>query len=182
MKLKMTVVALAALCAAPALAQAPKPVVQTESVERTATIEAIDHTGREVTLKDKDGRTETMVAGPEMKRFNELKFGAVVTFRYYESTAFSIRKAGQKAPAPVADAALTRGTGAKPSGTLSTQATATVTVTVKAIDPKVPSVTVLTDEGKTVSLKIADPKNIEGLKVGDKVDITYTQALMVSVK
>ncbi len=180
MKMNMTVVALAALCAAPVLAQAPKPVVQTESVERTATIEAIDHTGREITLKDKDGRTETMVAGPEMKRFNELKVGDVVTFRYYESTAFSIRKAGQKAPAAVADAAITRGTGAKPSGTLSTQANATVTV--KAIDPKVPSVTVLTDEGKTVSLKIADPKNIEGLKVGDKVDITYTQALMVSVK
>jgi Cu/Ag efflux protein CusF len=46
----------------------------------------------------------------------------------------------------------------------------------------VPSVTVLTDEGKMVSFKIADKKNIEGLKVGDKVDITYTEALMISVK
>ena len=92
----------------------------------------------------------------------------------------ALRQAGQKEPAHLATAALTRGTGAKPSGTLSTQANATVTV--KAIDPKVPSVTVLTDEGKTVSLKIADPKNIEGGKVGDKVDITYTQALRISVK
>ena len=181
MKMKMTVVALAALCAAPVLAQAPKPVVVTDSTERTATIEAIDHTSRAITLKSKEGKMETMVAGPEVKRFSELKVGDTLTFRYMESTAFSIRKAGEKAPAAVSDsAAVTRGTGAKPSGTMATQATATVIV--KAIDPKIPSVTVLTDEGKTVSLKIADPKNIEGLKVGDKVDITYTQALMVSVK
>ena len=53
---------------------------------------------------------------------------------------------------------------------------------VKAIDPKLPSVTVLTDDGKTVTMKVADKKNIEGLKVGDKIDITYTEALMISVK
>jgi len=180
MKMNLTVVALAALCAAPALAQGQKPVVVTESAERTATIEAIDHTSRHITLKTKEGKTETMVAGPEVKRFNELKVGDTLTFRYYESTAFSIRKAGEKAPAAVPEAAVTRGTGARPSGTLSTQTTATVVV--KAIDPKAPSVTVLTDEGRTVSLKVADKKNIEGLKVGDKVDITYTEALMISVK
>lgn len=31
-------------------------------------------------------------------------------------------------------------------------------------------------------MKVADKKNLEGLKVGDKVDITYTEALMISVK
>jgi Cu/Ag efflux protein CusF len=181
MKFKTTVVALAALCAIPVLAQGQKPVVVTESVERTATIEAIDHTSRAITLKNKDGRTETMVAGPEVKRFNELKVGDTLTFRYTESTAFSIRKAGEKAPAAQGpDAALTRGAGSRPSATMATQANATVVV--KAIDPKVPSVTVLTDENKLVTLKVADKKNIEGLKVGDKVDITYTEALMISVK
>lgn len=181
MKLKMTVVALTALCAAPVLAQAPKPVVQTETIERTATIEAISHDTREITLKNKEGRMETVVAGPEVKRFSELKVGDTVTFRYQESTAFSIRKAGEKAPAaPAAAASVERGSGARPSATM-TQ-TQTATVTVKAIDPKVPSVTVLTDEKKTVTFRIADPKNIEGLKVGDKVDITYTEAVMISVK
>jgi len=179
MKLNMTAVALAMLCAAPALAQ--KPVVQTESIERTATIEAISHDTREITLKSQDGKMETVVAGPEIKRFGELKVGDTVTFRYYESTAFSIRKAGQPAPVPPAsDTAMVRGTGAKPGGTISQQQTATVTI--KAIDLKVPSVTVVTDEKKTVTFRIADVKNIEGLKVGDKVDITYTEAVMISVK
>jgi Cu/Ag efflux protein CusF len=179
--MKITAVALTALFAAPTLALAQKPVVQTEAIERSATIEAISHESRQITLKNKAGEIETMVVGPEVKRFNELKVGDTLTFRYYESTAFVVRKAGQPAPAPATgEPSVVRGTGAKPSGTLSTQSNATVTI--KAIDPKVPSVTVLTDEKKTVSFKIADKKNIEGLKVGDKVDITYTEALMISVK
>ncbi len=55
-------------------------------------------------------------------------------------------------------------------------------VTVMAIDPKVPSITIQKADGGKMSLKVENPKNIEGVKVGDKVQITYTQALAVSVK
>ena len=76
--------------------------------------------------------------------------------------------------------ALVRGTGPKPGGTLSEQTSATVTIT--EIDAKVPSVTVKTEDGRTMSFKIEDKKNLEGVKVGDKVDITYTAAVMITVK
>jgi Cu/Ag efflux protein CusF len=33
-----------------------------------------------------------------------------------------------------------------------------------------------------MSFKVENPKNLEGVKVGDKVQITYTQALAISVK
>ncbi len=33
-----------------------------------------------------------------------------------------------------------------------------------------------------MSFKVEDKKNLEGVKVGDRVDITYTAALMVTVK
>jgi hypothetical protein len=55
-------------------------------------------------------------------------------------------------------------------------------VTIEALDPKVPSVDVKTEGGSRLSLKVADAKSLEGYKVGDKVAITYTQALAVSVK
>ncbi len=42
--------------------------------------------------------------------------------------------------------------------------------------------TVLTDDGRTLSFKVEDKKNLKGLKAGDKVEITYTEAFMVSVK
>jgi Cu/Ag efflux protein CusF len=172
---------MAALGVLPTIARAQQPVTQGASVEMTATIEAIDHDARLVTLKDKDGKTDTIYAGPEVKRFAALKVGDSVTFRYYESVAYQIRKPGEAGSAPMSgDPKLVRGSGPKPSGTVSQQVTAVVTV--KALDAKVPSVTVLTEDGRTASFRIADKKNLEGLKAGDKVEITYTQAFMISVK
>jgi Cu/Ag efflux protein CusF len=179
--MKRTLVALAVLVALPLVAAAQKPVTQMEAVELKAKIEAIDQTTREITLKDKDGVLETIHCGPEVKRFGELKVGDTVTFRYMESMVYAIRKPG--APSGLAantDAKITRGQGPKPGGTIAKQETATVTI--KAVDPKVPSVTVLTEDGRTVSFKVDDKKNLKDVKAGDKVEITYTEALMISVQ
>jgi len=40
---------------------------------------------------------------------------------------------------------------------------------------------VLTDDGRTVTYKIEQAKNLEGFKAGDKLAVTYTEALLVSV-
>jgi Cu/Ag efflux protein CusF len=179
--MKRTLVVLAALAALPLAALAQAPVTQTDSVEVTAKIEAIDKTTRLVSLKDEDGETETIYCGPEVKRFDELKVGDTVTFRYYESIAYEIRKPGQPSGLPAETGpTITRGQGARPGGTIAQQETATVTV--KAIDAKVPSITVLTEDGRTVSFKVEDKKTLKDVKVGDKVEVTYTQALMISVK
>ncbi|HUL78590.1 MAG TPA: hypothetical protein VL691_15105 [Vicinamibacteria bacterium] len=179
--MKKALVVLAALAAIPLAALAQKPVSQAESQEVTATIEAIDHTSRLVTLKTKDGQMETIYAPPEVKRFAELKVGDTVTFRYHESIVYQVHKPGAPGTAPAAAGpTITRTTGAKPGGTIAQQETATVTI--KAIDPKVPSITVVTADGRTIGAKVQDKKNIEGLKVGDKVEITYTEALAISVK
>ena len=55
-------------------------------------------------------------------------------------------------------------------------------VTIQAIDETVPSVTVKTEDGRKMSVKVEDKKNLEGVKVGDKVQITYTRALAISVE
>jgi ribosomal 50S subunit-recycling heat shock protein len=169
----------AVLAGAPIAAIAQQPVTKTEAVETTATIVAIDHTDRIVTLKNENGEVEIGV-GPEIKRFDELKVGDKISFRYQESVLVQIKKAGE-AKTPASDAPkITRGTGARPSGTIAQQQTATVTI--KALDTKVPSVTVATADGHTFSSKVSGAKVLEGFKVGDKVDIVYTEALMISVK
>jgi Cu/Ag efflux protein CusF len=156
-------------------------VTESDALELTAKITAIDHDARMVTLEDEEGDTETIYAGPEVKRFNELKVGDTVTFRYYESVVSRVRKAGEPAPGKASGTpTLVRGTGAKPSGTLSQQLTATVTV--KEIDPKVPSMTVTLEDGRSMSFKVEDKKNLEKVKVGDRVDVTYTAAVTISVK
>ena len=161
----------------PALAQ--KPVTQGAVVSVTATIVAIDSTNRLITLKAEDGTTDTIYAGPEVKRFAELKVGDKVTFRYHESVVYAIQQPGAKAPAP-ATSGIVRSTGPKPGGTMSEQLTAVVTI--QAIDAKIPSVTIKTDDGSTMSFKVEDPKNLTGVKAGDRVEITYTRALAISVE
>jgi Cu/Ag efflux protein CusF len=180
MRIVLTAV-VASLALIPAMAHAQKPVSKAEVQELTATIEAIDHDGRLITLKSKDGEEATVFAGPEVKRFNELKVGDTVTFRYYESLVSRIRKPGEPAkPSTSGDPTVVRGKGARPGATVSQQQT--ITVTVKAIDPKVPSVTVVTNTGHTSSFKVEDKNNIKDLKVGDQVEITYTEAVLISVK
>jgi hypothetical protein len=179
--MKKTLAALAVLVVLPVVALAQKPVTQTEAVEVTSKIEAIDKTSRMVTLKDKEGDMETIYCGPEVKRFDELKVGDTVTFRYYESMAYTIRKPGQPSGQPTqTDPTITRSQGPKPGGTIAKQETATVTI--KAIDPKIPSVTVLSEDGRTLSFKVDKKENLKDVKVGDKVEVTYTKAVMISVK
>jgi hypothetical protein len=138
--MKRALAVLAVLAVLPLVARAQKPVTQTDAVELTAKIEAIDKTSRLVILKDEGGEVETIYCGPEVKRFDELKVGDTITLRYYESVAYAIRKPGQPSGLPAATGPkVTRSQGPRPGGTIAQQETATVTV--KAIDAKVPSIT-----------------------------------------
>jgi Cu/Ag efflux protein CusF len=159
-------------------ALAQKPVAVGDTITATFTIEAIDHTTRILTLKGEDGTVEDLLCGPDVQRFDALKVGDKVTFRYHESIVSAISRPGSTPKAP-SSAAVTRTPGAVPGGTIAQQMTAVVTI--NAIDTKAPSVTVTGENGRKMSFKIADAKNLAGYKVGDKVEVTYTQALAVSV-
>jgi Cu/Ag efflux protein CusF len=180
-KSRAALVGAAFLAMLPAALFAQKAVIQGDVVEVTATIEAIDKTARLVTLKGPDGDMDTVYAGPEVQRFDALKVGDKVTFRYYDSLVYQIRKPGDPAtPRPAGEVGVVRSQGPKPGATISEQMTASVKV--KAIDAKVPSVTVQGDDGRTMSFKVDDKKNLKGVNVGDKVEITYTSAVMITVK
>ena len=57
----------------------------------------------------------------------------------------------------------------------------TITATIDAIDMKVPSISFKGPRGWSYSTKVQDKKALSQVKVGDKVDITWTEALLVSV-
>ena len=156
----------------------PPPVGQTATATVTAQIQAIDSQTRAVTLKGKDGAVSTIFCGPEIQRFSELKVGDTVTFMYKEAVVFSIAKPGSTPPPP--GTAVVRSAGDRPAGMIAKRETAEVTVL--AIDAKVPSLTLQRADGSKMSFKVENPANLEGVKVGDKIQVTYTQAMAVSVK
>lgn len=160
--------------------QTPPAVTKSASASTTATIQAIDSTTRTITLRDDKGQEDVFSVGPQVKRFDELKVGDRVKFTYYESIVMQVRKAGDAASTGGASIGATPAKGAGPGATISAQDK--MTVTVKAIDAALPSITVTTPDGRTVTRKVENPKNLEGVKVGDKIDIVYTRALVTSVE
>ncbi|HWB30693.1 MAG TPA: hypothetical protein VG736_09340 [Vicinamibacterales bacterium] len=175
-----TMMAVSALCVAGTMSLAAQmPVSKVDSVTATATIQAIDATTRRVTLRLDKGDEDTFVAGPEVTRFDELNVGDKIKMTYYESRVFQIRKPGETANVPGESSAITAATSKLPGGTVARQVKSTVTVV--SIDPSVPSITVKTDDGRTVTRKVEDKKHLAGVQPGDRIDVTYTEALLMSV-
>ena len=175
-------VAALAICFVGSPASGQEPITKTKSISASATIQAIDTTKRTITLRDESGSEDTYAVGPEVKRFNELKVGDEVKMTYYESVVVQVHKPGETSGTvgTATDAAISRSKGALPGATIAMQDR--MTVTIKAIDPAVPSVTVTTSDGRTVTRKIDDKKLLDDLKPGDVVDITYTRALLTHVE
>jgi Cu/Ag efflux protein CusF len=173
------VVTIALGLASATAASSQQTISKGKSISGTATIQAIDSSARTVTLKDKNGQEDVYALGPEVKRFSELKVGDTVNTTYYESVVLQIRKAGGTPGATSTSGAVTPGSGANPGGTMAVQEK--MTVTVKSIDPELPSITVTTPDGRTVTRRVEDKKNLEGVSPGDLVDVTYTRAVLMSI-
>src|SRR5262245_53633842 len=165
------------ITAASAAQEGFKPIKETDSVTVKATIEAIDKATRIVTLKGPKGNSVALYADESVKRFNELNVGDEVTATYSESLAVNVRKPGTAGPPQKVETVTPRP--GKPGATASVQET--LTVTVEEIDRPAKTVTVKGPEGRVQSFHVRDLNNLQGVKVGDRVDISYTRALLLKV-
>ena len=148
------------------------------AVEVTATVTKINHKTRAVTVKASDGQEYSFVAGDAVKNLAQVKAGDVVTATYTEALVYKVKKGG-KAGAETAVAGGAAASGKKPAGAIGQQTT--VTVKIAAIDAKAPSVTFKGPAGNTRTIKVLHPEKLQGVSVGDTVEITYTEALAIKV-
>jgi hypothetical protein len=163
----------------PAIAAAQIKTVPGEPVTVKATITAIDHSTRMMTLKAADGTSTSITVPTEVKRFNELKTGDVITAKYQDTIVLRLMKPGEAA-VNSATSGLAAGSGARPSGTATVQRSITATIT--AIDPTVPSITLTGPDKKVYTEKVADKEALKMVKVGDRLDITWSAAVLVSAE
>jgi len=182
---------MAAACAAVALslaivahaeapAAAPKGEGIAAKVEVTATVAKIDQKTREVTLKADDGREFSFVASEDVKNLPQVKVGDVVHVAYAEAFVYDVKKGGAAADRGTVIAGGSAEAGKKPAGAIARETKVTVLIT--AIDPKAPSVTFKGPGGNTRTIKVMHPEKLQGVSVGDTVDITYTEALAIKVE
>ena len=97
----------------------------------------------------------------------------MVTFRYYESVAYAIRRPDQPRalPSTSGEPVGERGQGPNPGATLSRQQTATLTIV--SVDAEAPSLTVLTEDGRRLSFRPFQQADVARLEIGDLIDVTY---------
>lgn len=183
---KLMVLGAAALLAASfnaAAADKPAPpkVAAASVVTMTATVQDIDVASRFVTLKDEDGKLRTVQVGEQVKNLAQVKVGDVVVARYVQAVALELKKGGSGVRSVTEKEELaTAKPGEKPAGVAAEQTT--VVATVEKVDTKKRLVTVKGPRGNTVDVEVKDPKKLKQVKVGDEVEITYTEALALSVE
>jgi hypothetical protein len=156
-------------------AQAPVP--ESRPVTVTARVDAIDRERRVVRLRRLPGNDSVDVNVPPDMQLSTLKVGDVVSVTYSEAFAVHIRKAGDPAPAPP-KTSTQRKDGTPGSETRREQ---TFQVTVTALDLTASSVTVKGPKGEVRTIAVRDPKQLQGVKVGDTVDVTYYESLLIKV-
>jgi hypothetical protein len=162
--------------------QAEPPSWQTTAlVEETATVEAVDQTTRMVTLKGPKGNSVTFKASDEVRNLAQVKVGDEVKFAYYESLAVNVLKKGEAFPVASETEATARAKkGQMPAGVVGKRVTANVTIT--AIDKAAKTATLKGEDGKSVTVKPLRPEKLNEVKVGDRLVLTYTQAVAVKVE
>jgi len=160
--------------------KAPGVAGAAQTVKVTATITNIDAATREVTVKGPKGREVTLLVPPEVKNFAQMKVGDHVNVQYTEALMLELKKGST---APVARSEQTGAGTAKPGERPAAIAGREITVTaeVVALDPKSQTVS-LRGPKQTVDVKVPDPEQFKRVAKGDRVEVTYAEALAIAVE
>jgi Cu/Ag efflux protein CusF len=159
----------------------PSGTIEENLASETAEVIAIDPSTRNLALRMPDGTEVAFQAGPEVRNLDQVAAGDLVRVSYLESIVYHVRKPGEAVPGVTVERDGIRAEPGQAPGAAVAQLV-TVTATVRALDPAVPSVTLEAANGQRRTIRVRDAERLAGVKVGDLVDFTYTQALAVEVE
>jgi hypothetical protein len=168
-------------CAAPT---PPAPLQRESAHQVEATVVGIQKEKRLVSLRGPEGRMLTVEAGPEVRNFDQIQVGDQVIASYYEAVGFALVKPGASDGA--SDAGLIAGrakAGDRPAAAVGRFAKTTVTI--ESVDQKTYTVTFKGTDGLTRAVPVATPEGrafASKLRPGDQVEITYEEAVAISVE
>lgn len=163
----------------------PKAPVAAVAAQETALlydgeIIKIDAATRTITLKNQDGET-SIVAGPEVKNFAEIKVGDRFDVVYELAVAIELVKMKNPgAPSEqVNTSTATAPQGDKP-GMITTN-TVTAVANVEAIDAVKNTVSLKGPQGSILKVKVQNPDLMKDIAVNDQVKVVYAEAIAAVV-
>jgi hypothetical protein len=151
------------------------------SVQISAQVVSLDKATRTLTLKGPKGNVVDLVAGDEVKNFDQIKLGDFVVARYAEALTLELRKTkGAAGGVAVREGAARAKPGERPAVAGAREVTAIADVI--GVDPKKSTITLKGPRGNVVVLNVQNPDQFKVVKKGDQVEVTYTEALALSVE
>ena len=185
--------AIAAIFAATALAQTSAPTKTTAIASQpgkaaivsetkvSAQVVGIDKATRTLTLKRAQGDVVNVVAGKDVKKFDQIKVGDVVVARYVEAYTLALQKVkSTEKGVIVREGAARSAPGQAPAGIKGREMT--VMADVVALDAQKSQITLKSPHGDAVTLDVRNPEQFKVLKVGDQIEVTYIEAVALSIE
>ena len=154
--------------------QAPNAVTRESTT--TGTVDRIERSSRVVTFRSEGNVFQTVYVDPKVKAFDDLKVGDVVTVRSTESLIVQVR--------PGAKLAVARDTTeeARKAGDEHVVEQVKTIVTIDSIDSQGLFVTYRTQDDRKIMHAVIDKALLDGIRAGDRVEITLTRARAVSIE
>jgi hypothetical protein len=160
-------------------------VIAESKTEEQAIVRDIDPEKRELTLAMPNGALITLVVDEQVTRFDKIRRGDVVRTTYSEAVSVKLRKTRTVPEVKVEESLSREPDKVKPA--VKSLRQVTTTATIESIAADFNSVRLKGSDGKIEAVDVRNPDNLRMLrsgevKVGDQIDITYTQAVAISVE
>ena len=162
-----------------ASAKAQPVVGAEETIKVSATVTAIDHAKRLVTVKEANGNETVLKVGEEARNLGQVKIGDVVNVEYKLAAVVSLKKGSGGRTATEATSMSRSKLGEKPGGTVTQEGT--IVADVIGVDAAKGTVSVKGPGGRVVHGKVADKALLKDVKVGDQVELDYVASLAIQV-
>ena len=160
--------------------KAPGAGAVSEAVQLQGKIKSVDKKRRSVVIVGPNGNEMQMNLSDEVRNFDQIKVGDLVTLTMMHAIALELRKVANNGIRERVDSenAVVARPGEKPG--VMVEKSVRVIANVVAVNGKAQTVT-LRGPKRTVELAVKDPAMLQNVKVGDQVEGVYTEAVALTV-
>ena len=160
--------------------QSPGKVGEADAIQIQGKVKAINKKTREVTLVGPQGNQLVIPAGEDVKNFDQIRVGDLVTLTYVQALVLELKAVQNNGIRERVESEnkVAAKPGEKPAGMI--EKTVRIVANVVAVNPKAQTVT-LRGPKRTVEVAVKDPAMLKDVKVGNQVEATFIEAVALVV-
>jgi len=151
-----------------------------EAVQIQGKVKSINKANRSVIVSGPQGKEVLFNLGDEVRNFEQIRVGDLVTLTYAQALALELRKVENNGirERVESEQAVRAPLGDRPAGAI--EKTVQIVANVVAINPKAQTLS-LRGAKRTVELAVNDPAMLKDIKVGNQVAAKYVEAVALEV-